>query len=133
MISKMKKSWGKPIVQVQLFAPQEYVANCWYVEKSAMYTTLYEDGKDFIINIRPDGYYDTFPIDEKVDLPTAIRVPASGYFRNGESPEIADTSNHWYTSYNRLTDRYSNQVYPLKYRYNRKTYYFSSIKESGHS
>lgn len=27
----MKKSWGEPIVQVQLFVPQEYIAGCYKI------------------------------------------------------------------------------------------------------
>ena len=29
---RMKKSWGKPIVQVQLFVPQEYIAGCSLIQ-----------------------------------------------------------------------------------------------------
>lgn len=37
----MKKSWGNPIVQVQMFAPQEYCENCYrpITENGSWYAT----------------------------------------------------------------------------------------------
>lgn len=52
----MKKSWGKPIVQVQLFVPQECVAACNRITGKDIYLDLDSDTNvDAGEDLEPDG------------------------------------------------------------------------------
>ena len=113
MNNSSKKSWGKPIVQVQLFVPQEYIASCWYVDKSDMFTTLYEDGKGWFndpdgnaynLNVRSlaSSSSDTTLTSMRTDATSAqkhtIDIFTAAYC-NGESPTYKAGTNNYAIAY----------------------------------
>lgn len=132
-----KTTWEDPILNVQVFAPQEYCANCWYLDPQDMYTVLYEDGRGWLNN--PNGYYSN---GEQWDIETTrTRFPTTGYYsENDNQPERLDTQYTFYTSYNTRTYQYNSgkasPVYKWDVRtgiFSTRTYMYSAIRESGHS
>lgn len=129
-----KTTWEDPILNVQVFAPQEYVANCWYVDPSDMFTTLYEDGRG--LQPRDNRYQSAglIPLlypDEKWDIPASARLPREGYFtENDPQPEQLATQYYFYTSYN-SNNRYNGNREPSVYKLG--NYLFRQYRESLHS
>jgi len=131
-----KKKYSKPVVVAERFEPQEYCATCWWIDPSDMYPVLYEDGSG-LWNPR-DGYYQE---GEEVNLPTPIRIPQEGYYKEPNKPQPSSNSNY-YTQYNVVEDWFftrtpyspmTTPVYTYRYRtgWRYRTYYFKQIRENG--
>ncbi len=63
MNSKMKKSWGKPIVEVQLFVPQEFIAGCY--KKITEHPQFLENAYLYVNYINPNQA--TYNSGERID------------------------------------------------------------------
>lgn len=126
-----KKKYSKPVVVAERFEPQEYCANCWYVESEDMYTRLYEDRG------RRNEEYDN---GEEIQLPTATRIPSNGSFKN--VPEPRPMSGYYYESYTTeyflifipIAHPYGPRANPVySYTYEGKTYFFRNIQRNNNA
>lgn len=59
-----KKSYTKPIMQLALFVPNEYIAGCWYVPSGHCYDDLVQDKAGAYGRGNPNNWYNPNGIDE---------------------------------------------------------------------
>ena len=126
---KGSKKYEKPLLVVEKFTPNEYVAACWYVNADDIFTELYYDNK-FPYNIYDDG--------EQLSTPNNGRIPSFGNLHVANPTNLAE--NNRYSYFTTKTYRwfitgfyqYSNEqdkVY--SYTENGVTYYFKDFKDLG--
>ena len=100
---RMKKSWGKPIIQVQLFAPQEYCVNCSPVANESSWQNL-------INRAESDYYYIDFNKNSRYDNGERF-LKTSGASADGVMNKEAYSSVTVYTRINSRTGQYSTENY----------------------
>lgn len=123
------KSYQKPLMVVEKFTPNEFVAGCWYVKADDIFTELYYDNK-FPYEIYDDG--------EQLNTPNNGRIPSSGNIHAANPTNLAQGNSYSYYSskeYRWLIVgfyRYNyEQTEVYSYTENGITYYFKDYKDLG--
>lgn len=90
-MKKMKKQWGKPMIGVQTFTPQEFVAAC------SIFVPIVNAGSSVWIDVaNGSGYYYTYGPDGIID-DASIENFFNGNAPNGlQSSAWLNAQGHWY-------------------------------------
>ena len=139
-----KRLYNKPLMSVEQFTPNEYVADCFYIKGEQIFSELYHDlYKNGLGNY---GTYNWSNLnhggEEDVTTPTADRIPANtGTYINGAPPTevtgINTNGNKYYEHheapglFNPNPDYYDQVTTLYTYVYNGNTYYLSDYVDKG--
>lgn len=140
------KNYKKPIMVVEKFTPNEFVAVCWYIDEGDCYTNLYHDTQQtLIISVfHGQGYYWGYLDDNETlcENHPSHRVPSSTasfpYIKSEKTPSSID-DDKYYTAYEAeyslvtgWSDKYTVKASDV-YLYNDGTtiHYFKKPTEAG--
>ena len=134
-----KRLYGKPLMSVEQFTPNEYVADCFYIKGSQIFSELYHDLYKNGLNRYGTYNWLNHAGEEDVTTPTADRIPAeTGTYINGTPPTevtgINTDGNKYYEhrESSGFNPDYYDQVTKLyTYVYDGKTYYLRDYVDKG--
>ena len=139
---KGTKKYEKPLLVVEKFTPNEYVAGCWKVNGDNILTELYHDTKRttnvLLLIFNSFGYYDN---GEQVTTPPISQIPSSGNIQGNLPNNLATgtNGNRYYDERHLITGTRTVYEYPTSselstvysYNYNGTTYYFKDYDDLG--
>ncbi len=139
-----KNQYRKPYMAIEQFAPNAYVADCWYVEQGDCYSNLYADNLENGTYGKYDNSYRRKVNEHIVENHGSHRLPSSGFFNSEFYPEPHQLTDYLYYIYNgefvpedetpydlnQGGIKLFTQVYPSKFEYNGVTHYLKNISYS---
>ena len=137
-----KNQYRKPYMAFEQFAPNQYVAGCWFAAPGDCYSDLYEDS-----NVAANGGWHRYNSGEHIVNLTheyvSPRIPENGYFKEEETPvptqiqppPSTDLEYFVGIGYPEIGSSYTNhsyftQVYPYIFEHNGVRHYIKLISYS---
>ena len=139
-----KKQYRKPIIGFEQFAPNQYVADCWFVAEGDCYEELYADNLENGTYGRYDNNYRRRVNEHIVQNHGSHKIPTNGFLKSDVTPEPTKPIDYNYYIFNGEFEpedetpydlnqggiKLFTQVYPYKFEYEGVTHYLKQISYS---